>query len=106
MEIIIAIIICSISFVFGWIVRERYAVRQLEKLLGQVKAMKDDVKEDLVFITIEKHDNIFFVYLKENNQFVLQANTQEELEEKLLEKFPGKKFAVKQENLDEVGFEV
>lgn len=106
MEIIIAIIISLVSFVFGWIVRERYAVRQLEKLLTQVQDMKEESKQDLVFITIEKHDNVFFVYLKETNQFVLQANTQEELEEKLLEKFPGKKFAVKQENLDEVGFEV
>lgn len=106
MEIVIAIIVGIFSFIAGWVVRERYAVRQLEKLLTQVNDIKKESRDDLVFINIEKHDGVFYVYLKENNQFVLQANSQEELEEKLLDKFPGKKFAVKQENLDEVGFEI
>lgn len=108
MEFLILIVAMFIGALLGWDLRERFATHQIKRFLKEVEEMKapeeDDSDEPKIPITIEKHNNHFYVYNKENNQFMGQAGTREELEEVLMERFPGKKFACSEQTLKEIGF--
>ena len=92
--------------VFAWVVgvRNGWKAREVvaEKRLKQLEAEK--AKETLVHITIEKHDEQFYVFQKDTNKFLTQADTKEALEKNLLELFPGKRFVMSEENMKEIGF--
>jgi len=45
-----------------------------------------------------------FAYHKDNSRFIAQASTRNELEQKLNEAYPGKRFGVSHTNLLEIGF--
>jgi hypothetical protein len=91
----------------GWGLREKYAAFQIKRFLSEVEEAKveeDDSDEPKIPINIEVHNNHYYVYHKDNNQFMGQAGSREELEEVLMERFPGKKFACSAETLKEIGF--
>lgn len=105
MEFFIVVGSIIIGFYLGWNLRERVAIVKANKLLAELEKL--DVKEqteEVIKITIEKDRDILFAYHKHNSQFITQANTREELELKLSELFPGKKFGVTPKNLIDIGF--
>jgi hypothetical protein len=107
MEILILFAAMFVGVLFGWDLRERYASHQIKRFLKEVEEAKveeNDSDEPKIPITIEKHNNHFYVYNKENNQFMGQAGSREELEAVLMERFPGKRFACSEETLKEIGF--
>lgn len=109
MEIILGILLGVIFFVLGfiqgWRMRELYAVKKLDELLNKVEQEVDEeIKESIIPITIEKHQDTYFVYGVNDNQFIAQGNNRWELEKNLETRYPGKKFAASNENLKEVGF--
>lgn len=94
-----------LSFVAGWIAREIAASRRIDQLMAQVEeSVNEQVKEQLIPIKIEHHDQMFYVYSLDNNTFMAQGQTRRELESNLEKRYPGKKFAARPENLKEVGF--
>ena len=102
MEVAIYIALIVFAWVVGvhngWEAREVVA----EKRLKQLEVEK--AKETLVLVTIEKHDNHFYVFQKDTNKFLTQADTKEALEKNLRELFPGKRFVMTEENMKEIGF--
>ena len=88
--------------VFGWQARERHAERKLNELLQHVEG-STETQENHIHIVIEKHNDVFYVYGKDDNQFMAQASTVKELEEALQKRYPGKKFACPEKNMIEVG---
>jgi hypothetical protein len=109
MEDILSIILYIAAFcvvflmggVYGWNLRERFAARVLERLVTKVE---EESKPDYIKVVIEKHNDVFYVYNKETNQFMGQGSSKEELEDLLHKNFPGKRFGASEENLAEVGF--
>lgn len=94
-----------LSFVGGWIAREMAASRRIDQLMAQVEEnVEEQVREQLIPIKIEHHDQMFYVYNLDNNTFMAQGQTRRELESNLEARYPGKKFAARPENLKEVGF--
>ena len=89
--------------VFGWQARERYAERRLAELLKHVEDGSTETPENHIHIVIEKHNDVFYVYGKDDNQFMAQASTIKELEEALQKRYPGKKFACPEKNMIEMG---
>ena len=71
----------------------------LKDIQGEVKKET----EDLIQITIEEHAGIFYVYGKQDNTFMAQGKTKQELEDVLSSRFPGKRFAASQEDLEKAG---
>jgi len=65
--------------------------------------LSHSLEQEPIQITIEKHGDMIYVYNKETKQFMAQGKTQGELEKILLEKFPGKRFAASESDL-EAGF--
>jgi hypothetical protein len=95
------------SIWFGWHMREVVARHKMQKLMELVEQMHDDEDElpdNYIRISIEKHEDKFFVYEQETSKFLALASSKEELDNSLRARFPGKMFAVKEENLIEVGF--
>ena len=105
MDILIVVGAVIIGFSLGWNLRERVAVVKAHRMLSEIEQELDqDTDPEVVKITIEKDNGILFAYHKDSSQFITQANDRKELENKLSELFPGKKFGVTPKNLIEIGF--
>jgi hypothetical protein len=102
------LILSLVSFYIGWKLAHFFIVwksnRFIKHIQEQVSEQIEEVKKDLISVVIEKHENTFFVYDMKTNQFMAKGDSRNELEQKLGEMFPGKRFAVTPENLKEVGF--
>lgn len=104
MEIFIVVGSLIVGFSIGWNLRERVAVVKANKLLAELEQIQEETSEEVIRITIEKDRDTLFAYHKDNSQFITQASTRAELETKLAELFPGKRFGVTPKNLIEIGF--
>jgi len=99
------LIVLGIGFHLGWNARERHAKEILKSLVQDIE--EDTRKEDdenTIKIRIDKHNNCYYVYRMEDETFMAQGKTRNELEHSLMQLFPGKKFACNHDNLVEVGF--
>lgn len=105
MEYIIALGLLIVGISLGWNLRERIAIVEGQRLLAKLE--KEEIEEqavDMIKITIEKDNDILYAYHKENSQFITQGIDRADLEKKLADLFPGKKFGVSPKNLIEIGF--
>jgi hypothetical protein len=105
MEILMFLFAMAFCIWFGWRMREEIAKHKMQKFIKYAQQMQeDDLPDNYIRVVIEKHNDTFFVYEEENKTFMAQANSKDDLDKSLRERFPGKMFAVKEENLIEVGF--
>jgi|APGre2960657373_1045057.scaffolds.fasta_scaffold25359_3 predicted RNase H-like HicB family nuclease len=97
------LIVLGIGFHLGWNARERHAKEVLKSFVEEIE---EDTKNDEteIKITIDKHNDCYYVYRMEDQTFMAQGKTRNELEHSLMKLFPGKKFACTHDNLVEVGF--
>jgi hypothetical protein len=103
MELILVLLFCIGMFilggVYGWGLRERYANHMLEKFAKHI--IEEQIStENLIQITVEKHNNTLFIYKKDDGQFMVQGTTFKELNDALENRFPGKRFACSNEHLE------
>lgn len=102
MELVLVLLfgigIFILGIVYGWGLRERYANHLLQKLAKHI--IEEQVStDDLIQITVEKHNNTLFIYKKEDGQFMVQGSSFKELNDALENRFPGKRFACSDEHL-------
>ena len=99
------LLLIILAFVFGWVAREWFAVQRMKRIMNQMQVHEDEQEmENMIQITIEHVDNKFFVYQQDGGTFMAQGKTRHELEENLMKRYPGKRFAAHTDNLQEVGF--
>ena len=103
MEFLILFLV-SIFFFFygaicGWKAREKHAMKLTGKLVEEI----EEEKKSLIQITIEQHGEVFYIYNKEDKTFMAQGKNKKELEDALSARFPGKKFAASEEELQKAG---
>jgi hypothetical protein len=96
------LIVLGIGYHLGWNARERHAKEVLKSLVQGIE--EDTNTEDEIKITIDKHNDCYYVYRMEDQTFMAQGKTRNELEHSLMKLFPGKKFACAHDNLVKVGF--
>jgi hypothetical protein len=89
--------------VSGWKAREEHAKQITEKLLDRLQESSEQ-DEESIQITIEKHNNTFYVYDRETNEFMAQGSTKDEVETNLRKRYPGKSFGCAESNLSQTGF--
>ena len=108
LEILIIGFITSLVFLMGtlhgWNLRERHAERRLQAFSAFVEKRLEEEIENMIPITIEKHNDMLFVYNKEDNSFMAQGKDRVELEKALHTRYPDKKFACDHETLVKIGF--
>lgn len=89
-----------IGFALGWWGRERYAIRVVSTIVEQAKEeYLEDIKKTVINVLVEKANDIFYIYAKEDGSFLAQGKDINELTEILNERFPGKMFNVTPEDL-------
>lgn len=104
-EIIAVAVYGVICFFGGWVARERAAERHLNHIMDTVSGqVQEQVKKNLIHISIEQHNGMYYVYSLKDKTFMAQGATRKELEDMLADKYPEKSFAATHENLVEVGF--
>ena len=103
MEFVILIAAIGAGIVAGWNMREVYAKRVV---LDMIKETAEKVKKESIKIKLEKKDNTFYAFNFETDAFMGQAESFENIDKLLSDKFPGKKFLITEENMKEVGIEL
>lgn len=102
---VLIFIVWLMGAVSGWNARERHAKRITEQFLENMQqSVQDYVDENVIHITIEKHNNVFYVYERDTNEFMAQGSTQKEVENNLRKRYPGKTFGCPESVLSETGF--
>ena len=104
MEFLILFAVLIVGIHWGWTAREAFAKRRAEFLLSKLQEMEEETTEEVIRINIEKDNDILFAYHEQDSRFIAQANSREELENKLKELFPGKRFGCSVETLRKCGF--
>jgi len=108
MDFLILILVTLVFFIYGisvgWNAREKHAIKLTQRLLDGIEEQVKEESENKIYVTIEKHNGVLYVYDKENSTFMAQGSSKQELEDVLSKRFPGKKFAASQEDLHNAGF--
>ena len=104
-EIIALIVVGVTSFYAGWVTRERVAEQRMNEVMSHVaENLQEHIKQNVIRISIERHNETFYVYNMDDKSFMGQGATRADLEKVLADKYPGKSFAATHENLVEMGF--
>ena len=101
MEFIILFIAVVIGFVIGWEARERHAMRVVESILQEAE---EQAKEEpsAERMRLERHSGVIYAYTTED-EFIGQGSSLDELDTAIQKRFPGRKFLLKKENLEQIG---
>lgn len=105
MEILLVVGFLIVGFYAGWHLHQVITFNKTKKIIEHIeKQLIEKDQETVVKIRIEKHDDVLYAYDFYTELFITQAKDRPELEIKLEEIFPGKKFGVTPENLKQIGF--
>jgi hypothetical protein len=100
----LVLLLCVVlGFRLGWVAREMHAKRILREMVEMVDDSEEE-NDETIAITIDKHNDQFFVYSLHDSTFMAQGSTRQEVEKHLEQQFPGKKFVATHQNLIDVGF--
>lgn len=97
LEVIFVMIIMFAQGIWlGWQLREWHAIRTLRRFLSENEPSENapETAPEIVSCVLEQHGNVFYVYSKEDNQFLGQGTDENELSVVLKERFPGKMFSL------------
>lgn len=104
LELFVAFFVMTLVFLlgalYGWNVHERFMDRRVSEVM---QAVNKSLSKDVIHIDIEKHNDMIYIYNKQDKTFMAQGKDRDEVEAALAEKFPGKRFAATTEDL-ELGF--
>lgn len=105
MDIILYLLGLVVAFVWGYRFREHLAAKKMDNLVQRLSQEMEEVKSNVMLVTIEKHGDMFLVYEKDTNRFLTQSTNQKELGENLKKMFPNKRFAASHQNMREAGYD-
>ena len=108
MEYILLLLVFLVGILWGWRLREKAAIRTMKKMIDSKEELSEEEQDDLLRIpvTIERIDGELMVYSIKDSSFMAQGFDWDEIEDRLNERFPGKKFHATRENLIEMGFKL
>ncbi len=102
MEFLILLGALVVGFLAGWTGRERHAMNTIHKILEEAEQSESDAEDAPERIRLERHGEVIYAFTVENDTFIAQGSTLEELDDAIQKRFPGKKFLIKESNLEEV----
>lgn len=98
------------SFIFyallGWLamrITQGYLEHKNQELQNEINLIRKKVKEKIVLVKIEKHQDTYYIFESETDSFVAQGKTVEELKEAMHKRYPDKTFMASEEHLKEIG---
>jgi hypothetical protein len=93
------VVVWIMGAVYGWYARERQAKRVIDRFMINFEEAVSEPDTKLIPITIEKNNNVFYVWNKDTHTFMGQGKSRRELEEVLAKGFPDTKFMADKESL-------
>lgn len=103
MEFLVLIVVAIAGIVAGWNLRERYAMHVVGELLKEVQESEEKTDSEATRMHLERHGEVVYAFDEDDN-FIAQGGTVFELDKAIQDRFPGKKFLIKEGNMKEVGF--
>ena len=94
-------------FVVFWLVIkvwEVYLVAKNEALTEQIKEMTEQIKNSVIHVDIEKHDDMFYLYNKDTREFIAQGTNFEEVKQHCEIRFKGKAVIADEIQMQQLGF--
>jgi hypothetical protein len=102
MDILILIIVAIIFFFAGWQSREAYAMHIVKRILEDAEEEQEKEQSSADRLRLERHGEVLYAFTAED-EFIAQGVDLATLDEAIQKRFPGRKFLIKQSNLNEVG---
>ena len=93
-------------FVVFWLVIkvwEKYLVAKNESIVEQIKDMQAQIKNSVILVDIEKHDNIFYLYDKDTREFIDQGSNFNEVKKNCEARFKGKSVIADEVQMEQFG---
>ena len=84
--------------VLQWMIRKLVVFLVLRIAGKQIAKMKEEEAE--ILLKIEKHNDVIYCYRKDNNEFVGQGTTLEEVAEQFKKKYPSNDARILKEDAD------
>ena len=94
-------------FVVFWLVIkvwQVYLTAKNEALVEQIKDMQEQIKNTVIHVDIEKHDDIFYLYDKDTREFIAQGSNFEEVKQRCEARFKGKAVVADEVQMNQLGF--
>ena len=108
MEFVILFGALIVGFFAGWQFREVWAMYQVKRLLqeGDLKLQRIDEEveeeDERTKMRLEQHGSLIYAFEEESDTFIAQGKDLFDLDKAIQARFPGKKFSVREANLQEV----
>lgn len=102
MDIIVILVIAVIFFFAGWHSREAYAMHIIKRLLEETEEKQEAEESPRQKMVLEKHGEVIYAYTEDNHEFMAQGKDLFELDTAIQARYPGKKFAIREDNLKEL----
>ena len=88
MDFILTIIL---GLFLGWmvskIIQGYLRAKLLLEIQEKVEESQVEIKQHIIMVNVEKHDDVFYLYEKNTDQFIAQGKTIEELSQRCQERF-------------------
>ena len=101
-EYIVMFVMFAVGVSIGWYLREQHAIRQIHKILNSAEfAEAVEQVEPRTKMRLERHGETIYAF-EEEGAFIAQGKDLQELDTAIQKRFPGKKFAVQEQNLIDI----
>ena len=93
-------------FVVFWLVIkvwEKYLVAKNEALVEQIKDMQSQLKNSVIQVEIEKHEDVFYLFEKDTHQFIAQGTNFDEVKQHCQSRFKNKAVVANEEQMEQLG---
>ena len=83
---------------------EKYLTVKNEALVEQIKDMQAQIKNTVIHVNIEKHNDTFYLYEKDTQEFIAQGSNFEEVKRHCETRFKGKAVVADEAQMEQLGF--
>ena len=93
-------------FVVFWLaikVWQKYLTAKNESLVEQIKDMQVQMKNSFILVDIEKHNDIFYLYEKDTQEFIAQGSNFDEVKKNCEARFKGKSVVADEVQMEQLG---
>ena len=101
MDIILGLAILFVGGVIGWKYREFTAIRMMNDM--QLDKLEEELQNQKIYIKVEQQQGTWFAYDQEDGMFLAQGDDWKSVQKRLVERFPGKRFILDEDNMRKMG---
>ena len=82
---------------------QKYLTAKNESLVEQIKDMQAQIKNSVILVDIEKHNDIFYLYDKDTREFIAQGSNFNEVKKNCEARFKGKSVIADEVQMEQFG---